>query len=427
MTVGSLPFRKVGVLGFGRTGRATAVELVGRGVEVFVSEARSLSPRERTLLARYGVGWEDQGHTGQVLDADLLVLSPGVSPHSSVVDAARAQGIPVWSELELAYRLCSPERLIAVTGTNGKSTTTALVGAILRAARMRPVVAGNIGRPAVRTVHQAAGRPWILEVSSYQLELVGQFRPHVGVWLNFAPDHLARHASLGGYFAAKARLLAKQRAADVALLPPSLLARLAPKARTVNPEGQSLPRGWGVGLPGHQLFNLRAAWGAAVAAYPQLCGSRVPWEPVARVLHQPHRLEMVGSRRGITFVNDSKATNASATLTALSCFSGPVVLILGGRAKETGYEVLGQALRERARVCVLIGEARAMFARLLDSWGVPYVVADGVEKALSLAYKEARPGDVVLFSPGCASFDMFRDYAERGRAFRRVFKRMREQ
>ncbi len=289
------------------------------------------------------------------------------------------------------------------------------------------MVAGNIGRPAVRSVEQALGRPWVLEVSSYQLELVSQFRPHVAVWLNFSPDHLARHGTLAGYFAAKGRLLARQEARDVAVLPGQLLARLTPKATTVTLEDHDLPRGWGEGLPEHQLFNLRAAWAAAVAAYPQIISEPPPWDPVARVLHQPHRLEMVGRWRGIPFVNDSKATNASATLSALSCFLRPVVLILGGRAKKLGYEVLGPVLRERARMCVLIGEARPRFAALLDSWEVPYVVADGPEQALALAYREARPGDVVLLSPGCASFDMFKDYAERGRAFRVAFRRMCKQ
>ncbi|MFO8034793.1 MAG: UDP-N-acetylmuramoyl-L-alanine--D-glutamate ligase [Candidatus Bipolaricaulota bacterium] len=421
-----LPFRKVTVIGFGRTGRAAAAELVRRGVEVFVSEARALRLRERSLLAGYGVRWEEEGHSEAALDAELLVLSPGVPPSGRVVNRARARGIPVWSELELAYRMCSPDRIVAITGTNGKSTTTALVGSILRGAGMCPVVAGNIGRPAVRSVERAEGRPWVLEVSSYQLELVSQFRPHVAVWLNFSPDHLLRHGSLAGYFAAKARVFSQQESCDVAVLPAELLVRLAPKARTVDPGSEELPPGWGKGFAEHQLVNLRAAWAAAAAAYPQIRGEPPPWDSVAPALCQPHRLETVGYWHGIPFVNDSKATNPCATVYALNGFKRPVVLILGGRPKRTGYDALQTPLRDRVRACVLLGEARSMFASCLESWDVPYVTADGTEQALASAYHAARPGDVVLLSPGCASFDMFEDYADRGRAFRRAFYRLRE-
>ncbi len=424
MGVDRLPFRRVTVVGFGRTGRAAAVRLARCGVEVFVSEVRVLTSRQRQLLARLGIRWEEAGHSEDALDADLVVVSPGVPASSELVTGAATRGIPVWSELELSYRVCRPDRLIAITGTNGKSTTTALVGTILQHGGMRPVVAGNIGRPAIRTVDQAEGRPWVLEVSSYQLEHVGQFRPHVAVWLNISPDHLSWHGSMAGYFAAKARLLGKQGPQDAAVLPLELWTRLAPRARVVDLEEQGLPPGWGAGLAEHQLLNLKGAWAASLAAYPQLGEDPPPWDSVSRALRQPHRLQTVGSWRGIAFVDDSKATNACATLSALRSVPGPVVLILGGRAKEAGYELLRPALRDRARMCILLGEATTKFATLLSSWGVPHVEAASPDEALALAYRAAQPGDVVLLSPGCASFDMFRHYADRGRAFRRAFRRL---
>ncbi len=268
---------------------------------------------------------------------------------------------------------------------------------------------------------QADGHPWVLEVSSYQLELVDAFRPDVAVWLNFAPDHLARHGTLARYFAAKARLLARQQVNDVAVLPTSLGARLTPRARWVDPEQQALPPGWGEALPPHQRTNALAAWTAVVAAYPEFrCCPPAP-EFILDALHQPHRLQVVGTWDGIPFVDDSKATNADATLSALRSISAPIVLILGGRHKGLGYEVLRAALQERVRRCVLIGEATPMFEALLTSWAVPYVVADDPPEALVAAYRAACPGDVVLLSPGCSSFDRFKSYAHRGRVFQRAF------
>lgn len=423
---GALPATgRVAVLGLGRTGRAVVAALVRDGADVFVSEARSLKPRERGFLEQRRVPWEEGGHTDAVLDASLIVPSPGIPADRGVIASARARGIRVWSELELAYRSCRPERLIAVTGTNGKTSTTALIGAMLRAGGKRPVVAGNIGRPAMRSVGHAEGSPWVLEVSSYQLELVDTFRPDVAVWMNFAPDHLARHGTLARYFAAKARLLARQKAVDAAVLPSTLGARLVPRARWVDPERQPLPIALGEVLPPHQRTNVRAGWSAVVAAYPEL--QRCPPAPeiVLRALHQPHRLQTVGTWRGVRFVDDSKATNADATMAALRSIVGPIVLILGGRHKEEGYGVLRAMLEERVRCCVLIGEARPMLEALLASWSVPYVVAEDPLEALTAAYRASSPGDVVLLSPGCSSFDMFKDYAHRGRVFQRAFASLR--
>lgn len=415
------PFRRVSVVGLARTGRALVAALAPAGASLFVSEGRSLAPDERAFLAQHGVEWEEGGHTERGLHADLVVPSPGVPPHATVLREARRRGIPLWSEIELAFRLAHPRVLIAVTGTNGKTTTTELVGAILRAAGLDPVVAGNIGCPAISTVDEAAGRPWVLEVSSYQLEWTAAFRPTVAVWLNFAPDHLDHHGTLGAYFAAKSRILVRQREEDTAVLSREILAQVAPRARSVDYRRVQLPWGWGEGLPEHLRDDLRAAWAATCAVYPDLWASPPAYDEVAAALDQPHRLEQVGEIRGIRFVDDSKGTNAHATAAALRAIPGSVVLILGGRHKGGGYDVLVPLVRDKARLCVLIGESQTYFAELLSPAGIPYELAGDPSDALRRAYRAAQPGDTVLLSPACASFDQFRDYAQRGEAFQKAF------
>lgn len=414
-----LPFRRLAVLGLGATGRALISALAPLDLSLFLSEAKRLSADERAFLASRGVAWEEGGHTDRVLETELIVPSPGAPPHLPVLQAALRQGIPVWSEIELAFRLARPRTLIAVTGTNGKSTVCQLLGAILGATGLSPVVAGNIGRPAISTVGEVEGRPWVLEVSSYQLEWTHAFRPRVAVWLNFAPDHLDHHRTLAAYFAAKAKLLSRQGEGDVAVLPPELAARLSPRARLLDYPRAPLPPGWGEGLPPHLRLDLLAAWSAARAAFPDLAPPR--YGDVAPALEQPHRLERVGEYRGIPFIDDSKATNAHATCAALRALPGPVVLILGGRHKGGGYEALRPLLVDKVRHCVLIGESQGFFSGLLSSWGIPHEAADAPLDALRRAYARARPGDTVLLSPACASFDQFEDYAHRGRVFQAAF------
>ena len=419
------PFRRVGVLGLARTGRAVVAALAPLGLSVFVSERGSLSPDDRAFLVEHGVEWEEGGHTPRVLEADLIVPSPGVPPRLDLLGVARRQGTSIWSEIELAYRLGRPSVLVAVTGTNGKTTTTELVGAILGAAGRAPVVAGNIGCPAIATVDAVRDRPWVVEVSSYQLEWTESFRPTVAVWLNFAPDHLDHHGSLAAYFAAKAQILARQREVDHAILPREILACVAPRGQTTDYGGVELPPGWGKGLVAHLRADLAAAWAAACGACPEIRRSPPPYGAIVPALRQPHRMERVGEFRGIPFVDDSKGTNAHATVAALSAIPGPVVLILGGRHKGGGYEALLPHLRAKVRACVLIGEAQPYFATLVGSAGIPYELAGDPSDALQRAYRAARPGDTVLLSPACASFDQFRDYAHRGDAFRRAFAALR--
>jgi len=416
--------QRIAILGFGRTGRALVEFLAGK-TELFLSESRLLSAEEREFLRARGVPFEEGGHTTRVLAADLIVPSPGVPPHVPVIQEAIRRGIPVWSEIELAFYLAKPTKIFAVTGTNGKSTTTELIGAILRAWGLSPVVAGNIGRPAIGTIHEVQGKPWVLEVSSFQLLWTQRFRPHVAVWLNFAPDHLDYHGHLAAYFAAKAKILRRQSEEDVAVVGREILAALSPRAATKVIEEVLLPKEWDADLPAHLLCDLKAAWAAASSAFPQF--EPPPFAVLWPILHGPHRLEKVGEIRGIPFINDSKGTNAHATCAALRAVEGPVVLILGGRHKGGGYEALAPLLREKVRACVLIGESQSFFAELLAAWDVPFVYGSDPLDALRKAYQLARPGDTVLLSPACASFDQFRNYAQRGDAFKEAFRTLEKE
>jgi len=415
---------KISLLGLGRTGRAL-VEFLSGKAELFLSEARRLSPAEKDFLREHGVDFEEGGHTEKVLSADLLIPSPGVPPHTVILQKASKKGIPIWSEIELAYRVAQPSLIVAITGTNGKSTTTELVGAILRAWGAEPVVAGNIGRPAIGTVKEVQARPWVLEVSSFQLLWTEEFRPHVGVWLNFAADHLDYHGSLAAYFAAKARIFSRLKASDAAVLGREILSRIAPAGKAVVIEDVALPSGWGEDVPDHLRFDLQAAWAAALLS--RLGAEPPAYEILRPILHQPHRLEYVGEIQGIPFVNDSKGTNAHATCAALRAVSGPVVLILGGRHKGGGYEALEGPMREKVRACVVIGESQGFFAALLKAWEIPVAFASDALEALRKAYSLAKPGDTVLLSPACASFDQYRDYAHRGEVFKEAFQKLREE
>lgn len=415
---------KISILGFGRTGRALVQTLAGK-TELFLSEARSLSPEEKAFLEEHCVAFEEGGHSEACLQTELLVPSPGVPPHTPVLQEALRRGVPICSEIELAYRLARPKYILAVTGTNGKSTTTELIAAILGAWGFSPVVAGNIGRPAVETVEEVTDRPWVLEVSSFQLLWTGKFRAQVAVWLNFAPDHLDYHGSLAHYFATKAKLLARQNPEDYAVLGREILASVSPRAKTRVIEEVELPPGWGEEVPEHVRYDLQAAWAACSAL--DSARDPPPYEVLRSALRQPHRLEWVGEMGGIPFVDDSKGTNAHATCAALRAMSGKVVLILGGRHKRGGYGALEPLVRQKVRACVLIGESQDFFAELLSGWDIPFARASDPLDALRKAYALARPGDTVLLSPACASFDQFRDYAHRGEAFNMAFQRLREE
>jgi UDP-N-acetylmuramoylalanine--D-glutamate ligase len=346
-----------------------------------------------------------------------VVKSPGVPNEAGVIVAARERGLRVLGELELAWRLL-PNRFVAVTGTNGKTTTTELLGAIWRAADLPVAIAGNVGTPLSSLVGEVGEDATVVcEVSSFQAEDSEALAPDVALLLNVTEDHLDRHGTFEAYREAKLRLFANQTPEQVAVVPPGF--EVPGAARRV--EFGPLP------LPAEEIrlrgeHNLENARGAAAAAIE----SGVPAEAVAKALRTfagvPHRLEEIGSVNGVLYVNDSKATNVSSAVRGIEAFDGGVHAILGGSLKGGGFEGLRDALASRAAAAYLIGEAADRLEQDLAGT-VPLRRAGDLATAVREASAAAKPGEVVLLSPACASFDQFRDYEERGEAFRSLVPR----
>ena len=410
--------RRALVVGLARSGQAAALLLAERGVPVVaVDRAPDLA------VGRLG-GAGVEVHLGteedRLLDGvDLLVKSPGVPGESPLPAAARRRGIPVWSEIELGFRLLR-NPFVGVTGTNGKTTTSELLGAIFRAAGRPVAVAGNVGRPLTALVDEVDDAAWIVcELSSFQLEDVHRFRPRIGVLLNLEPDHLDRHGTFDDYRSAKLRLFEHQTEADVAVVARGFGAVPGGGMRLEFDADDDLPAD--PLIPGrHNRENAAAATAAARAA-------GIEDAAIAEALRTfpgvEHRLELVAEVDGVRFVNDSKATNASAARRGIEAFAGqPLRLILGGSLKGESFDELAESLPPSVRSIDLIGEASDDLAAALGRAGRLYRRSGDLATAVGAAAGEAEPGDVVLLSPACASFDQFRDYEERGATFRRLVR-----
>jgi UDP-N-acetylmuramoylalanine--D-glutamate ligase len=354
----------------------------------------------------------------ELLDGvDLLVKSPGVPPAAPLAAAARERGLTIWSEVELGFRLLD-NPILGVTGTNGKTTTSELLGTIFRAAGMGVAVAGNVGRPLSGLDGAIDGEAWVVcELSSFQLEDIDTFRPRVAILLNLAPDHMDRYGSLDDYRAAKLRIFENQTAEDVAIVPrgfgpiPGDAQRIEFSLEDVLPAEPSIPGE-------HNRENAAAAVAAARAA-------GVSDDAVARGLSSfpgvPHRLELVREVGGVRFVNDSKATNPEAAERALSAYPPGIRLILGGSRKGIPF---GQLAKRAAGAGVaqayLIGDSADEIAEALAAEGVRFTYSRDLPTAVTHAFRDAEPGEVVLLSPACASYDQFRDFEERGDRFREL-------
>jgi UDP-N-acetylmuramoylalanine--D-glutamate ligase len=438
--------QRVVVVGLARSGIAAARFLASRGARVSATDRKGsaeLAP-EVLRLEEQGVVLELGGHQRETFtSADLIVVSPGVPWELPELLAARSAGVPVVAELELAFRhMRGP--VAAVTGTKGKSTTTAALGAMLGQGGNDVRVGGNIGE-AVSGLLEGAGAQttFVIEVSSFQLEGTQTFRPRVAVFLNLSPDHLDRHPSFQDYAQAKSLIFRNQTPDDWAVVnaddsevmarAAQGRARLVPfSSRSVNDDGaffddrgtallrldgrlESLFERKAVRLPGdHLALDLLAAATAArlLGAAPEAIAAAV-----ASFEGVEHVLERVAEIDGVAFFNDSKATNVDAVQKSLTAFSGPLLPILGGRYKGGDFGLLREVLESRGKMVFAIGEARERISETLSA-SLPVLCCASLAEAVELAFAEAEAGDTVLLAPGCSSFDMFRDYAHRGRAFK---------
>lgn len=425
LRLGNATVERLLVVGFGVTGRAVCQYAVKHGVSVLLSEQRTLTDEERVWLGENGILYEDGGHTDRTLGGtDAIVLSPSVPLNVPLVEHAKRRGIPVYSELDLAALVSAPRPSVAVTGTNGKSSTVTLIGDLLRFWGREATVVGNIGAPFIDVADDVERIDAIVvEASSYQLEQSVAFRPHVGVMLNLEPDHLARHGTMDAYAEAKGRLFRLQTAADVAILPSGLSERFPQGTgkRVFHDDGRFILPAGAERLSPHHRANLRAALCACEALLPGIDRREVPLDRIQAALRLPHRMEEIGFVDGVRSIDDSKATNPASTVAALAATDGPTVLLLGGRSKEAGYEALREAIEASAiRRIVLFGEAGGRLSGLLE--GHPLERVADVEAAVHVGLEAARPGDTLLFSPACSSFDQFCSFEERGDEFTRAVR-----
>ena len=446
--------KKVLVVGLGKSGLAAALFLRRRGAHVTVSDVRSAEAlaKEIPALIEEGIMVETGGHGLLTFRRqDLIVVSPGVPLDTPELAQVKHFGLPVIGELELAARFLKGHTL-AVTGSNGKTTTTTLLGEILAAGGLPTLVGGNIGVPVVALIDDSADETWsVLEVSSFQLETTEQFHPNIAVILNITPDHLDRHGSFENYIRAKERIFAAQTAEDCLVLnadnTPCEEAASRAAARVYwfsieHPvrQGAWLEQGYVVyrsasdaateyvmpsrGIPLKGAHNVENVLAAVVAA--RLAG--VPVDVIRRAIENfravEHRLEYVATRNGVEYYNDSKATNVDATAKAVASFSRGIHLILGGKDKGSPYTVLADLLRERVTAVYTIGAAAPKIEK--DLRGVVSIHScETLDKAVAAAASAARAGEVVVLAPACSSYDQFENYEQRGRVFKELVKALR--
>jgi UDP-N-acetylmuramoylalanine--D-glutamate ligase len=436
--------RKVLVVGLARSGIAAAEYALAAGARVAVTDAKTaeqLGPAAASLAER-GVRLELGTRGDQAFeDAELVVVSPGVPSNLPGIVRARQRGVPVWGEVELAWRAMRG-RMIGITGSNGKTTTTALTGHVLKTAGIPTLIGGNIGTPLISLVAESSSSTVaVAEISSFQLETIDAFHPDVAALLNLTPDHIDRHGSFEEYARMKLRMFENQTETDMAILnadDPEVAKRAPARADTwwfsrvkrvaegtsvhdgrivFRREGQEWPilRVEEIPLRGaHNVENVLAASAAAclVGADPEAVAAGV--RSFAGV---EHRLEFVREVGGVEYYNDSKATNVDATRKALEAFSGKVILILGGKDKGSDYRTLSELLRQRVRLVLLIGAAAEKIAAQIEGV-VALQFAGTLDHAVEMAAERATPGDTVLLAPACASFDQFDNFEHRGRIFR---------
>ena len=447
--------KKVLVVGLGKSGLAAALFLRKRGAQVTVSDMRSAAAlaKEIPALLEHGISVESGGHGLLTFRRqDLIVVSPGVPMDTPELVQVKAFGLPVIGELELAAQFLKGN-ILAITGSNGKTTTTALTGEILAAAGIETQVGGNIGVPVVDLIEKSTDASWsVLEVSSFQLESTALFHPRIAVILNITPDHLDRHGSFENYALAKERIFTVQTAEDMLVLnadnPRTAEAAVRSTAQVYwfSLEGEVSQGAWvqdgqivfrasdnsaiepivalkDIPLKGaHNVENVLAAVCAARLAGASANSISKAVEAFRAV---EHRLEFVATVNGVDYYNDSKATNVDAAAKAVAAFHGCIHLILGGKDKNSNYADLSDLLRKRVKAVYTIGSAAEKIESQIRGL-VPIVHSETLDRAVAAAAKAGHPGDVVLLSPACSSFDQFENYEHRGRVFKQLVMDLRD-
>lgn len=447
--------QKILIIGMAKSGMAAAKALVQLGAQVVIADQKPAAEIKENMeqLQSLGVTVHPGGYPAITKDNfDLVVTSPGVPAKAEPLQRALAQDIPIWSEIELASRLAQGT-LVAITGTNGKTTTTALVGHIFQNSGRKVVVGGNIGQPLVeRALETTQEHVLVAEVSSFQLEWVHEFHPRVAVITNITPDHLDRHGTLENYAQTKARIFAQQGREDYTILnyDDPLLRSLAEKCPgqviffsrrhslekgiicenhqiALKIKGQVFPvcPVEELLIPGtHNLENAMAAVGAgwALGLTPQELRRTLRTFPGV-----PHRLEKVAEIQGVTYINDSKGTNPDAAIKALEAFQAPIVLIAGGSWKGTDFGPLALEIKKRVKHLVVLGQTAEEIKRAVQKVGFTAVThVATLKEAVLQAKKIAQPGDVILLSPACASFDMFQSFEHRGEVFKEIVRNLQQ-
>ena len=436
------------VLGAAESGVGAAVLALKKGFEVFVSDAGKIKPRYVEMLDRYGVAWEDGGHTeAKVLAADEVVKSPGIPEDAPMVVKAREAGIPIISEIEFAGRY-TDAKMICITGSNGKTTTTSLIYHILRKAGYNVGLAGNIGQSLALQVAEKDYDWYVIELSSFQLDNMYKFRAHIGVLLNITPDHLDRYGfCMQNYVDAKMRILQNQDAGDAFVYwaddpvvagelgkydirarrcPFSILRKdgmagyVAGGEYVLDMDGTFRMPEEALSLSGkHNLYNSLAA---GIAARLAGVSDEVIREGLGDFKGVEHRLEKVADVRGVAFVNDSKATNVDACWYALDSMKTPVVLILGGKDKGNDYGAIADLVRQKCVGLVYLGADNRKLHDFFDGFGIPVADTRSMKDCVEACVRMARPGDTVLLSPCCASFDLFKNMEDRGEQFKSLVR-----
>ncbi|MEQ8163007.1 MAG: UDP-N-acetylmuramoyl-L-alanine--D-glutamate ligase [Smithellaceae bacterium] len=442
--------KKVIVIGMGKTGVATAAFLGSRGCRVVAADEKPGRMWDAQYENIAGEKWLETGaYNESVLSgADMVVPSPGIPPYNDILTAAVRANIPVVSEIELAYRFMETP-LVAVTGTNGKTTTTTLLGEIFRRAGKKVFVGGNIGNPLIEYAGTSQQDDFVVaEISSFQLQWVERFRPFVSVLLNVTCDHINYHGSFEEYRRIKARIFANQTQDDFAVFnaeDPALESMSSGLAATVAQfsSAKEVPYGMYlkddslvfkmfdgsrelyplsmIKIPG--LHNVENVMAAVMAARFCGCDRGSIIDAVGGFSGLPHRIEFAGEKNSVRFYDDSKGTNVGSVIRALDTFADPVILLLGGRDKDGDFDTLKPLVAQKAKRVILFGEARDRIGSLLGD-SAPSEKKQTLREAVESAYQNAQAGDVILLSPGCASFDEFKNYKERGNFFKETVRNL---